>query len=145
MKQDKTTSNHNGKSRQESCPECNGEQTFFSKVPQSSKNSHNKCPQCGTKRWLEFTESLGDEDSLQPRTIYVSETYFLELTEKQERRGVSEEQQAETKRTFSDPGLFEARVEEIMKDLEKKAPLVLSDCDGDDEPNEAKEEVEEME
>lgn len=145
MKQDKTLSNHTGRSRQESSPECNGEQTFFSKVTQSSKKSHTRRPQCGIKRWPESTENLGDKDSLQPRTLYVSETYFQELTEKQERRGLSEEQQAETKRTFSDPHLFEARVEEIMKDLEKKTPLVLYDCDGDDEPNEAKEEVEETE
>lgn len=90
-------------------------------------------------------KSPKDEDFLQPRILYVSETYFNELTERQENKNMTETQREETRRIFSDPELFEARVEEIMEDLAKKAPAILVDYDGDDEPGEAREEVEEQE
>ncbi|KAE9966724.1 hypothetical protein EG328_008650 [Venturia inaequalis] len=141
MKQDKSMSSHSGTSTQESCLECNGDRT----APKLTKSSRAQCPQCGSNRWTEAMKSPKDEDFLQPRTLYVSETYFNELTGRQENKNMTETQREETRRIFSDPELFEARVEEIMEDLAKKAPAILVDHDGDDEPGEAREEVEEQE
>lgn len=141
MKQDKIMSNRNGISKQESCPECHGDL-----IPKPTKSSRSQCLQCG---WTKTIERPSDDTSLQARTLYVSETYFDELTEKQENKDLTKAQREETKRIFSDPDLFEARVEEIMKDLKEKTTGILADpdrSDGDnEEEEEAKEEIEELE
>ncbi|TID15491.1 hypothetical protein E6O75_ATG07819 [Venturia nashicola] len=135
-------SNSDGTSRQVSCPECNSDRT----PPEARKRSHAQFSQCGSNRWKEVMESPeGERPSSQPRTLYVSKTHFEELTEKQDNRYTTEAQREEARRIFSDPELFEARVDEIMVDLARKAPAILADSDGDDGMVEAREDVEEQE
>ncbi|QDS76327.1 hypothetical protein FKW77_002592 [Venturia effusa] len=140
MKQDNTASNHTEDPQQEPCPECSGYQI----ISKPTKNSRIECSQCAIKSF----ENSDDEGRINSRTLYVSETYFNELMEKLERTDMTEAQHAEIKRTLSDPALFDARVEEIQKDLEKKPPVTLIDHDGgdgDENLEDAKDEVEETE
>lgn len=143
MKQDNSMSDSNGPPRQESCSTCNGGQTFS----RPAKSSRAQCSQCGNSRSTGAAGAPKDEASLQPRTLYVSGTYFDELTGKQENKDGTGAHRAETKRIFSDLDLFEARVEEIIKEMAKKESGILADLDehcGDNDLDEVKEEVEEL-
>lgn len=45
---------------------------------------------------------------------------------------MTDEEKEETKRTVSTPHSFVAKVDELMKDMEKKTPRVLTHHDGGD-------------
>jgi hypothetical protein len=141
MKEGKHISLHNRESGQILCPKCYENRTI---QPQIRTNSQRHCPRCEGSGWTEEGTHANDKE-VQPRTIYVSEAYYYELTGKR-RTNMSEEEKEDTKKAFADAELFEARVEEIQKKLEEKPRRVFAthkDGKGSAELNETKGDIEE--